>query len=40
VRAARRYARGFTPKAVAARYAAAYRDLCTASGAASSAAAA
>jgi glycosyltransferase involved in cell wall biosynthesis len=38
VRGARRYARGFTPQAVAARYAAAYRDLCTTSGTASSAA--
>jgi glycosyltransferase involved in cell wall biosynthesis len=28
VRAARRYARGFTPEAIAARYAAAYRELC------------
>jgi glycosyltransferase involved in cell wall biosynthesis len=31
VRTAHRYARGFRPQAVAARYAAAYRDLCAAS---------
>jgi hypothetical protein len=30
--AARRYARGFSPQTVAARYAAAYRDLCATSG--------
>jgi glycosyltransferase involved in cell wall biosynthesis len=36
LRAARRYARGFTPQAVAARYAAAYRDLCATSGTPSS----
>jgi glycosyltransferase involved in cell wall biosynthesis len=33
VRAARLYARGFTPRAVAALYAAAYRDLCATPGA-------
>jgi glycosyltransferase involved in cell wall biosynthesis len=33
VRAARLYARGFTPRAVAALYAAAYRDLCVTPGA-------
>jgi glycosyltransferase involved in cell wall biosynthesis len=40
VRAARLYARGFTPQAVAARYTAAYRDLCTTSGTVSAAVAA
>lgn len=40
VRAARLYARRFTPQAVAARYAAAYRDLCTTSGPVSAAVAA
>jgi hypothetical protein len=40
LRAARRYARRFTPQAVAARYAAAYRDLCTTSGTVSAAVAA
>ena len=40
LRAARLYARRFTPQAVAARYAAAYRDLCTTSGTASAAVAA
>ena len=40
VRAARLYARGFNPQAVAARYAADYRRLCAASGTESAAAAA
>jgi len=40
VRAAHLYARGFTPRAVAARYAAAYRDLCATPGTVSGAAAA
>jgi glycosyltransferase involved in cell wall biosynthesis len=40
VRAARRYARGFRPQAVADHYAAAYRELCAGSGTARAAAAA
>jgi glycosyltransferase involved in cell wall biosynthesis len=40
LRAARRYARGFRPQAIAARYAAAYRDLYATSGTVSAAAAA
>jgi glycosyltransferase involved in cell wall biosynthesis len=40
VRAAHLYARSFRPQAVAARYAAAYRDLCATAGAVSAAAAA
>jgi glycosyltransferase involved in cell wall biosynthesis len=40
LRAARRYARGFRPEVVAARYAAAYRDLCATSGTVSASAAA
>jgi len=40
VRAAHLYARGFRPQAVAARYAAAYRDLCATSSVVNAAAAA
>src|SRR5215216_5522049 len=39
LRAARRYARGYSPKAVAARYATAYRELCATSAARTAAAA-
>jgi NAD(P)-dependent dehydrogenase (short-subunit alcohol dehydrogenase family) len=39
LRAARRYARGFSPQAVAARYATAYRELCATSAARTAAAA-
>jgi glycosyltransferase involved in cell wall biosynthesis len=40
LRAARRYARGFSPQAVAARYATAYRELCATSAARTATAAA